>query len=121
MAVDSAAPEGEVMKTASESTSKMTLQEAAWNVVFVNVLLNRTFLRSRQEQVQMEDTVRASFPCFEGVTSVFLNELMAIARVQRVCRPTLKQSRDTPFRYQPCSQVTSSRCRVTAWSASSSY
>jgi hypothetical protein len=81
MAADSAAAGGDEMNTAPARTSKMTLQEAAWNVVFVNVLLNRTFLRSRQEQMKMEGTVRASFPCFEGVASVFLNELMAIARV----------------------------------------
>jgi hypothetical protein len=85
MAMDSSAAGGEEMKTGPASTSKMTLQEAAWNVVFVNALLNRTFLRSRQEQMQMEDTVRASFPCFEGVASVFLNELMAIARVCHAC------------------------------------
>ncbi len=68
-------------KSSPSSASKMTLHEAAWNVVFVNVLLNRTFLRSRQEQIQVESTVRSSFPCFDGIKSVFLNELMAIAQV----------------------------------------
>ncbi len=92
MAADSVAAGGDEMKTAPASTSKTTLQEAAWNVVFVNVLLNRTFLRSRQEQMQMEGTVRASFPCFEGVAPVFLNELMAVARV---CRARSRVSPNT--------------------------
>ncbi len=50
-------------------------------MVFTNILLNRTFLRSRQEQNEMRGAVRKSFPCLDGVSSVFLDELMKAATV----------------------------------------
>ncbi len=67
----------------------MSLRDAALNVMFVNMLLNRTFMRSKQEQKELESAVRSSFPCFEGVKSDFLHELMAVARVTRLLRTTL--------------------------------
>ncbi len=59
----------------------MTLKQAAQNVVFTNMLLNRTFLRTRQEQKELRDTVRKSFPSLDGVSSLFLDELMKAATV----------------------------------------
>ena len=72
------------LKEATISAPKMTLRDAALNVMFVNMLLNRTFLRSQQEQKEMETAVRTSFPCFEGMSSAFLTELMAIAKVMSI-------------------------------------
>ena len=69
------------LSEATNSAPKMTLRDAALNVMFVNMLLNRTFLRSQHEQKEMETALRTSFPCFEGVKSAFLTELMAVATV----------------------------------------
>ena len=66
---------------ASVKTKKMTLREAALNVKFMNMLLNRTFLRSRVEKKEMENAVRSNFLCFEGVGDMFLEQLLAAAVV----------------------------------------
>ena len=72
------------LSEATNSAPKMTLRDAALNVMFVNMLLNRTFLRSQHEQKEMETALRTSFPCFEGVKSAFLAELLAVATVMNL-------------------------------------
>jgi hypothetical protein len=84
------------VQAAGPSAPKMSLRDAALNVMFVNMLLNRTFLRSQQEQKELENAVRSSFPCFEGVKSDFLNELMATAQVKNTSHLTPHTSHLTP-------------------------
>lgn len=55
----------------------MTLKKAALNVAFMNMILNRTFLRSQQEKKELQGAVKHSFPCLDNINSVFLEELLA--------------------------------------------
>jgi len=48
------------------------------------MLLNRTFLRSRQEQKQLETAVRSSFLCFEGMSDMFLNDLLTLSELSKL-------------------------------------
>ena len=59
----------------------MTLKQAALNVAFMNMILNRTFLRSQQEKKDLQGAVKQSFPCLDSINSVFLEELLAATPV----------------------------------------
>jgi hypothetical protein len=59
----------------------MTLKQAALNVAFMNMILNRTFLRSQQEKKKLQGAVKQSFPCLDNINSVFLEELLAATPV----------------------------------------
>jgi hypothetical protein len=60
---------------------KTTMKEAALNVLHINMMMNRTFLRSQLERQELEQAVKASFPCFEGISGKFLQELLEVAQV----------------------------------------